>query len=405
MRRDFFKNLPSGISTNILLRLPLRTIAISKCVCKLWLHLLATDDFIKSHLAKSDPCLALSTEDEDSTSFTVFGLNDDQNLSHHDLHYNPLTKFDFPHSSNIICSANGFLFLCGSGEAHYVCNPITRDYTELRCPQEIIQPYRKIVNYPEFLGESRYAYPDFVGYGFGASKVSDQYKVVRIYLDSVILHGSLSGRRVIPKAECHVHTLGTGQWRRVEPGALLLEYTGRSSCVFLNGNLHWVASDCDDKLWISCFDLETESFSSFSTPPIHQESFELISGLSTLGGCLCLCDQTREEETVIWVMKEYGVEESWTKEYAIRLNDGDDIYIEGFELVYPIKVFEDGDILMSLENTKLLYYSGKTGTVGEVGIFGADSVFINSILFTPSLRSLTTLGVETVKIENKFVIS
>ncbi|XP_047977667.1 F-box protein At3g07870-like [Salvia hispanica] len=396
MKPDFFKYLPSEISTNILSRLPLRTIAISKCVCKPWLRLLTTDDFIKSHLAKSDPCLALSTPEEHSTSLAVYQLNDHQNLNHHDLHYNPLTKFDFPHTSTIICSANGLLFLRGSGETHYVCNPITRQHTELHCPQEIIKPYRKIVNYPEILGDSRYAYPHFVSYGFGVSKVSDQYKVVRIYLDSVIVHGnngSFSGRRVIPKADCHVHTLGTGQWRRVEPGPLLLEYTYRSTCVFLNGNLHWVASDSDEKLWISCFDLETESFSYLSIPPIFQESFELVPGLSTLGECLCLCDQTMEEETVIWVMKEYGVEESWTKEYTMRLNDGDEIYVEGWELVYPIKVFEDGDILMLVKDTQLLYYSAKNETVGQVGIVGAAS---GSILFTPTFLSLKSLGVESV---------
>ncbi|XP_057793494.1 F-box protein At3g07870-like [Salvia miltiorrhiza] len=385
MKRDFFTNLPSEITINILSRLPLGGIAMSKCVCKPWLHLLATDDFIKSHLAKSTPALAVLT----SSSCTVFEFEDHQNLDRHDLHYNPLIKFDLPHAAGIQDSANGLLFLSMS-EAHYVCNPITRQYAELHYPREIIRSFPKVVNYPEILSGSLHSYPQSVTYGFGASRITGQHKVVQIYHDSVIVDG---GIRTIPESECHVHTLGTGTWRRVKPGALL-EYSPRSSCVFLNGNLHWVASDSDDRLWISCFDLETERFSSFSTPPLHQGSFELIPGLSTLGGRLCLCDHTREVETVIWAMKEYGVEESWTREYVINLNE-DDLDIEGFELVYPIKVFQDADILMLRENGQLFYYSTNTGTAKDIGIFDVDS-FVTAILLTPSFLSLKSLGMKSV---------
>ncbi|KAG6435991.1 hypothetical protein SASPL_100872 [Salvia splendens] len=70
-----------------------------------------------------------------------------------------------------------------------------------------------IVNYPEILGESRYAYPDFVGYGFGVSKISDQYKVVRIYLDSVIVQGnngsfSGDGRAELREGESDAFVVG-----------------------------------------------------------------------------------------------------------------------------------------------------------------------------------------------------
>ncbi|XP_057784912.1 putative F-box only protein 11 isoform X3 [Salvia miltiorrhiza] len=107
MKPDFFKNLPPEIISEILLRLPVVSIPISKCVCKRWLHLLESDDFIKSHFARSAPALVVVG---DSGRLKVFELESELEL---DLEsHDPLTKYDFPyHRGKIKSSVNGLLVL------------------------------------------------------------------------------------------------------------------------------------------------------------------------------------------------------------------------------------------------------------------------------------------------------
>ncbi|KAE9459720.1 hypothetical protein C3L33_08361, partial [Rhododendron williamsianum] len=60
---------------------------------------------------------------------------------------------------------------------------------------------------------------------------------------------------------------------------------------------------------------------------IHKEmTWEWVLGV--LGGCLCVCDGSGFEKLKIWVMKEYGVQESWSKElcFITQTNEGRWIY-------------------------------------------------------------------------------
>lgn len=90
------------------------------------------------------------------------------------------------------------------------------------------------------------------------------------------------------KSECHVYTLGTGSWRSIASGDPL-DYRGNTTGAFVNGNLHWLACDLNGSQWISCFDLETEVFSTFPCP--HLPGSRGFGGhLSVLGDCLCYCE-------------------------------------------------------------------------------------------------------------------
>ncbi|XP_047944574.1 F-box protein At5g65850-like isoform X3 [Salvia hispanica] len=171
------QDLPPEIITDILLRLPLESIAACKCVCKPWLNVIETDDFVKSHLSKSAPALAVS---EGAQRFNVFKLEDEHDLVYEQEH-DPIIKFDFPRVSRICVSVNGLLLLKDYFVNHlYVCNPVTREFIELREPHDL--PW----------GDC---------YGFGVGKISGKHKVVRLH----------------PKSGCHVYTLETGSsWRRVE---------------------------------------------------------------------------------------------------------------------------------------------------------------------------------------------
>ncbi|KAL8485605.1 hypothetical protein ACS0TY_027772 [Phlomoides rotata] len=250
--------------------------------------------------------------------------------------------------------------------ALYVCNPITRDYIELDCNEFAVGSCRGVVTY-----------------GFGSSKITGHYKVVRIFQESVPAPKS--------KCICHVYTIGIGLWRRISPVTQLLFRHG-SERAFLNGNLHWSVSDFEGpQLLISCFDLETERFSTLSTPLLKSAH---TAPPTIFEDCLCLCDNSYGKGITIWLMKEYGVEKSWTKQLFI----GDarafvTTYSYG-KLAYPIKIFKDGDILLAWEY-KFLFYSKKNNTVQKLEAFEPHSD-INAFLYTPSFLSLKSFGMEKV---------
>ncbi|KAL6551282.1 hypothetical protein OROMI_021770 [Orobanche minor] len=111
--------------------------------------------------------------------------------------------------------------------------------------------------------------------------------------------------------------------------------------------------------------------------------------------CLCLCDHTfAQHGTVdIWLMKEYGVEKSWTKEYVIKSPKFD----RSNSRARPIKVFKDGDILMQWGHERLFYYSNKMNKTIQNGILDDDQHwFISSVLLTPSFLALRTFRNENV---------
>ncbi|KAK4413275.1 putative F-box protein [Sesamum alatum] len=387
MNQEFFTNLPSELIINILSRLPVRTIISCKCVCKSWLNLLNTPEFARSHLSKSVPGLILwQIQSQLSEHLEIFEFEDELDLERHELHYNPVTKISCREFINedhpglgIQGSANGLVCFRKIGqhpETVYICNPITRDYIQLPNPGTI------------------WHYPTTVTYGFGTSKISGQHKVIRIYHeyrrdpDTYKLLG-------IPKSECRVYTLGTGgSWRSIDPGPKL-EYNCRSIGAFLNGNLHWLVADLEGFACISCLDLETEVFSTFSPPAALPERRRFLGGLTGLGDCLCMCDNSSDDEIVIWVMKEYGVEKSWTKEFVISKLP--DYAGEPYEVVYPIKIFKDGEILMAWEDFHLFYHSTKNGTTASVGIAGLQTAdCIGAMLHTPTFLSLKRFAMENV---------
>ncbi|XP_057787225.1 F-box protein CPR1-like isoform X2 [Salvia miltiorrhiza] len=160
-------------------------------------------------------------------------------------------------------------------------------------------------------------------FGFGASKITGRYKAVCFKCNDYD-----------DKFDCHVYTLGTGSWRLLEG-----------------------------------------------------------MRISAMSGCLWFCKVASEYENnggrcelTIWIMKEYGVDESWSMEYVIPLDDD-------MSFVDPIEVCENGDLLMLVTvyfSERLFYYSSKNKTIQMIDLFGADRV--NCELFTPTLVSLKTLG-------------
>lgn len=377
MDLQFFTYLPPEIIVDILSRLPVRTIAICKCVCKPWLHLLRTPQFADSHLSKSVAGLAIC---ETGGNLKIFEFRDKLGLELDKPHCNPITTVDVRsfiaahHHSAVIWilgSINGLLLLRESKtepDAIFVCNPITREYIEL----------------PGF-GE---CYPIVDTYGFGVSRLTRQHKVVRV---SYELSFEPTTEQLLA-FQCHVYTLGTGSWRSITPGGMS-DYQSCSDGPCLNGNLHWLIGDSTltDTCFVFCLDLETEVFSAIYAPPT-------LSGTDTnlvlLMDCLCI-SESDDDEVVIWMMKEYGDEKSWTKEFVI--NEIPNL-AGGFKSVYPVEIFKDDDILMHMFmrwNDLYLVYYNRSGIVERIDIIeGRSEAF--PMLHRSSFFSLESFPVENV---------
>ncbi|KAH7858129.1 hypothetical protein Vadar_020294 [Vaccinium darrowii] len=134
-------------------------------------------------------------------------------------------------------------------------------------------------------------------YGFGYDESVADYKVAGIFLHIQTL-----------EIEVKVYTLRTNLWRRIEsfPRCLPLDNSG----IYLNGALHWRMSR-ESNVFIVSLDLANETYGEVLVPDYRDDHLHR-SFLDVLNGCLCiLC--AYDDSADLWVMKEYGIGESWTK--------------------------------------------------------------------------------------------
>ncbi|PHT37698.1 Glycerate dehydrogenase HPR, peroxisomal [Capsicum baccatum] len=224
--------LPAELITEILSRLPVKSLLKFRFVSKSWLALIASPKFIKTHLSLS------ANKKEDTHHMLILdpgvdkwnfkecllrSLYEDSVIEVFDLNY------PFENSGSyisILGSCNGLIFVVHYSECSLLWNPTTKKYKTL----------------PDF----RPIYGNI--YGFGYDELHDDYKVVDI------------------------------------------------SCLFANGKLHWETivvgpnfSNARKGTNIISFDLANEK---------------------------CYYKGTHFSA---WVMKEYGVKESWMKMFTISL--------------------------------------------------------------------------------------
>ncbi|XP_073126350.1 F-box protein CPR1-like isoform X2 [Henckelia pumila] len=381
-------DLPSEIMIDIHLKLPTRTILSCKCVCKKFLELLSTPSFAASHLALATPGLIIH-QSGDENLCQIFEFQDGFELQHSNLHCSPAMKFDpgvsiglLSTDLRIVGSVNGLLCLWDhKGKLHgalYICNPITREYITL----------------PRIQGAAKYR---DVQYGFGVSEMG-QYKVV-VNVHSHIGDDDAPACLGIENYECYIYTLGTGSWRRVQAGVPF----GHFDLLFgsyLNGNLHGCVVDyCGfGDVLSSCFDLESESFQPFPLPPPHVDP-PTLGTMGILDGCLCVVDNSYKDlDTVgIWVMKEYGVESSWTQQVVItEVSEFVPCYSDP---VYPVKAFQNGDILLCWNNFNLFYYNNETKTCQYTDlVVQKKGGWIEAVSHSSSFLSLKSFQGENVKL-------
>ncbi|XP_021854137.2 F-box protein CPR1-like isoform X2 [Spinacia oleracea] len=158
-------------------------------------------------------------------------------------------------------------------------------------------------------------------FGFGYDSIARDYKCV-----SVIQCGD-GYRRGSFESEVMVYSLKDDSWRKARspsvPFNFHLSFRGN---VFVNDSIHWVGgiNKCEA---IVAFHLRDETFSTLPIPDSDSDSdsdpVNSRGGICVgiLDGCLCLSVSNVNRDDV-WVMREYGVAESWTKLFSIAKHNG-----------------------------------------------------------------------------------
>ncbi|KAL5578395.1 hypothetical protein UlMin_020094 [Ulmus minor] len=280
--------MPNEIISNILSRLPAKDVFGCRCVSKSWCYLIDSPYFVKIHLNHSN----------ETNSNRGLLLQDKQNELHWlDLNnLKSVVKLNLPIKFKdceyqVLGSCNGLLALSASDYLFALWNPFTRRSINLPLPKTHSEG--NIDNY---------------NYGFGYDPIGDDYKLVRIF----------GLRKKISSGWLDIYSLKSNNWRRV--GDFPYCFFDCSDGVLFNNALHWVVYPKEASIasqFILAFDVASEEYRKVPIPHTDYGNGRPFCVVGTLGGCLCVNYILHWKCTDVWVMKEYGVKESWTKLFSV----------------------------------------------------------------------------------------
>ncbi|XP_061999613.1 F-box/kelch-repeat protein At3g06240-like [Rosa rugosa] len=162
-----------------------------------------------------------------------------------------------------------------------------------------------------------------VYYGFGQVSASDDYKLVVIPNLGVFM-------------EVQVFSVKANCWKVVKAPYLTPYHPWSEELgTYSNGAIHWV-SNREPGIFeppVYAFDLANEEFREMPLPDA-------------------------KKYTVFWVMKEYGLPESWVKLFGFNIHDLPDVFNSFFSRLFwdPIFIAEDGTVVIKLRTQRELIW-------------------------------------------------
>lgn len=170
-------DLHEDLVISILLKLPVKSLIRFKCVCKTWCSLIEDPTFVTMHLESKDrhkQYVTLIDNGFSSLSMYFFSYHSMKLSSNLYMQFNDTNSFGFC-NANFIGSCNGLVCVMVHGKKFYVINPATKESKELKQPYNFgpTIPYR------------------FHCYGFGYDAKTNDYKLVRVTVPSIVEDGNV----------------------------------------------------------------------------------------------------------------------------------------------------------------------------------------------------------------------
>ncbi|KAG4378866.1 hypothetical protein AAZX31_17G112800 [Glycine max] len=367
--------LAEDLSVEILSWLPVKVLIRFKCVSKTWNSLIFHPMLVKLHLERSSKNTHTLLKFIDIKCENYYAYPWGAFCSIRSLLENPSSTIDDGcHYFKKDCyfyvgSCNGLVCLHDySSDEQWVrfWNPATRIMSE-------DSPHLRLHSGCYNAGPNSVEW--FLGFGY--DDWSDTYKVV-VILSNTKTH----------EMEVSVHCMGDTDtcWRNILtcPWFLILGQVGR----FVSGSINWITcgSTVNGFLVFSC-DLKNETCRYLSAPDAPFEIPIALPSLGVLKGCLC-ASFNQKSHFVVWIMREFGVETSWTQLLNVSYQHLQLNPIHGYINITILYVSEDEDVffLASHQDAEFILYDQRNNRISRTGDFNnCHKSSASSYDYVPSL--------------------
>lgn len=291
-------NLPLEMVEEILLRLPVKSLMRFKCVCSSWRSLISETLFTLKHAlileaskattCKKSPYGVITASRFHLKTCCVHSLYNESavNVAEHD---GELIGRDY---YQVVGTCNGLVcFHVDYNKSLYLWNPTIKLHARLS-------------------GSDLETSDEFVTYGFGYDESEDDYKVV-----------ALLQQRHQMKTEAKIYSTRQRLWRRSSstcfPSGVVVADKSRSG-IYINGTLNWAATHSSSSSFstIISYDMSRDVFKELPGPVCCSRGCFTLT-LGDLRGFLSMVCYCKGANADVWVMKEFGEGESWSKLLSI----------------------------------------------------------------------------------------
>ncbi|KAI5428567.1 F-box/kelch-repeat protein At3g23880 [Lathyrus oleraceus] len=376
--------IPVDLIGEIFSALPVKSILRFKCVSKYCDNLVSDPNFVKFHIKRSptlNPHFILKTDHTIKILCeSPYGSDDEYDVDEGFIPYSLGSLIENPsfavevdpyymvknYEYRLIGSCNGLICFVGEN--------LTSEYYEfwLRLWNPATRTKSPKLGFSHLFHNRFGSVNDgYFKFNFGYDDSTGTYKAV----------ASRYNKREL-RSNVRILSLGDDVWRDigsfpVDPMYLNSAYQTSDVGVYFKSTINWLA--IQNHFWydsnnikdisvqqfvIVSLDLRTETYNQYLLPRDFDEVPPLAPIVSVLGDCLCFSYCYKETDFVIWKMKKFGVQDSWTQflkisYYSLQIDyDYSDQNLQyHFELV-PLFLSKDGDTLVlksSQEHQEILY--------------------------------------------------